>query len=226
MGERVVGWMVSGGVVGILSAVGGTVIGWFAGNLLYGLVIGMGVGMLILMAAAVKAVRVAGTNTESPSQTEPEARQDPTPQSSDWQLWQELNRLKSENEQLRSDNEQLQTALQKSDRQIAEMKPYRDRVELKWTLEAVWKKGNRLREREPPDVAAMEKWVSLTSALIRKHMSDEAATFFLVHDGDSSLAGRLHRLEQLFNRPIDPLERVDVSDFDRYEALRPYPKEW
>ena len=34
-------------------------IGWLAGNILYGLVIGMGVGMLLLMGAAVKAIRVA-----------------------------------------------------------------------------------------------------------------------------------------------------------------------
>jgi hypothetical protein len=70
MGERVAGWMVSGGIATFFTAAGGTVIGWLAGNLLYGLVIGMGLVMLVLMAAAVKAISVAGADTEPPSQTE------------------------------------------------------------------------------------------------------------------------------------------------------------
>jgi hypothetical protein len=73
MGERITGWIVSGGIGTILSTAGGSVIGWLAGNLLYGLVIGMGVGMLVLMGAAVKAVRVVSAGP--PLQAEAESPQ-------------------------------------------------------------------------------------------------------------------------------------------------------
>lgn len=99
MGERVAGWIVSGGIGGILTTVGGTVIGWIAGNILYGLVIGMGLGMLVLMGAAVKAIRVAAAGTETPSQTEPEADDSslpfplPRPLPSDWSSRRTLSNL-------------------------------------------------------------------------------------------------------------------------------------
>jgi hypothetical protein len=62
MAERIGGWIISGSIGGILSTAGGTVIGWLAGNIFYGLLIGMGVGYLVLMGAAVKAIRVAGSD--------------------------------------------------------------------------------------------------------------------------------------------------------------------
>lgn len=85
--------------------------------------------------------------------------------------------------------------------------------------------GNRLRKREPPDVAAMEKWVSLTSTLIRKYLGDESAGFFLVHDGDNSFDGRLHRLKQVADKPVDFAAKLQ-ADFDLAEALELYPDDW
>lgn len=82
--------------------------------------------------------------------------------------------------------------------------------------------GNNLHEMQPPDVAAMEKWTSLTSALLRKYLGDEIATYFLFHDGDSSFAGRLCRLEETFDRPVEMGGELQ-SDFDTADAIEPYP---
>ena len=71
----------------------------------------------------------------------------------------------------------------------------------------------------------MEKWVSLTSAFIRRGLDDETANFFLVHDGDYSFAGRLHRLEQIFDIPVDRGAKLQ-PDFDPTGALEDYPLEW
>ena len=64
--------------------------------------------------------------------------------------------------------------------------PFMHRMQLRWYLQAVWRMGNDLHERQPADLAAMEKWVSLASASIRRYLDDETANIFLVHDGDSS----------------------------------------
>lgn len=84
--------------------------------------------------------------------------------------------------------------------------------------------GNNLRERQPPDVVAMEKWVSLTSSLIRRYLGDETANFFLVNDGDNSFDGRLRRLEDIFDKPVNSGGKLQ-SDFDSAEAIEPYPVE-
>jgi hypothetical protein len=71
----------------------------------------------------------------------------------------------------------------------------------------------------------MEKWVSLASASIRRYLDDETANFFLVHDGDSSFVGRLRRLEEIFDSPVEKGGKLQ-SHFDIAEALEPYPQEW
>ena len=99
MGERIAGWMVSAGIGGVLTTVGGTVLGWLAGNLLYGLVIGMGAGFLVLMAATFQAVRVASVG-------EAAIRADQTGKS-DKELRTENKRLRAENERLRAEIEEF-----------------------------------------------------------------------------------------------------------------------
>lgn len=123
--------------------------------------------------------------------------QDSSPQSSDFQLWQELKRVESENEQLRAALRESEQENERLKDWIDKITPFMQRLHLKWSLEAIGRMGNNLQKRDPPDVAAMERWVSLTSSLIRKYYDDETADFFLVHDDDSSFAGRLHRLQQV-----------------------------
>jgi hypothetical protein len=99
------------------------------------------------------------------------------------------------------------------------------RIQLRITLQTVWRMGYNLSKSERPNAAAMEKWTSLTSALIRKYMGDENADFFLVHDGDSSFTGRMDRLEQLMDKPVDFGVELQ-ADFDLAEALESFPTEW
>lgn len=99
MGERIAGWMVSAGIGGVLTTVGGTVLGWLAGNLLYGLVIGMGLGFLVLMAATFQAVRAASAGDAA-------LRANRVAQP-DKQLRTENQRLRGENERLRAEIEEF-----------------------------------------------------------------------------------------------------------------------
>jgi len=194
-----------------------------------GLLILLGVGVFFLALAVilsvVKAVlerRAQGKATRQGSV----AGQNPAPQSSDWQLWQELNRVKSENDQLRD-------ALQQSEQDNERLRDWNDKIEpfkqhmqLRFVLEAVRRMGDNLHEAREPNVAAMERWVSLTSALLRKNLGDEIANFFLAHDGDTSFTGRLQRLDQISSNQALDMSITVPSDFDVGEAIEPYPIEW
>jgi hypothetical protein len=58
-GERIVKWLVIGLGSGTISGLAGTVIGFWANNLVYGLVIGVVLGMLLLGGFALKAISIA-----------------------------------------------------------------------------------------------------------------------------------------------------------------------
>jgi hypothetical protein len=152
------------------------------------------------------------------------ARRDLTPQSSDWSLWQELNRFRSENEQLKGALQQCEQSNGQLRDWIETITPFMHRMQIKFILQAMQRNGHKLHERQPPNVAAMEKWVSLTSAFIRKYLGDETASFFLVQDGDSSFAGRLRRLQQVLDKPVDHAGELQ-SDFDLDEAMNYFPSE-
>lgn len=88
-------------------------------------------------------------------------KQDSASQSSDFQLWQELKCVESENTQLRAalqeseqENEQLRDWIDK-------IEPFKQRLQLKWTLEAIGRMGNNLPQRQPPDVAVgiLDLWL-------------------------------------------------------------------
>jgi hypothetical protein len=149
-----------------------------------------------------------------------------SPRTSEWSLWQELNRPKSENEQLRDALQQSKEQNEKLRDWIGNLEPFMWRLHLKWGLEVIRRMGRDLSEEEPPDIVAMEKWVSLTSGLIRKHYDDATADYFLIHGGDSSFAGRLGRLQLVADKAVDFEDMPMPTKFDIDEALEPYPKEW
>ena len=179
------GLMGSIGVSGILGIVGPVILQPIL-ELPAGVRVALGLCIFLVALAVIIAVLKAFLERASQGK----AAQGPSPQSSEYSLWQELKRVESENNQLR-------TALQENEELkdwIGKIEPFKQRLQLKWTLEAIGRMGNNLHKRDSPDVAAMERWVSLTSGLIRKYYDDETANFFLVHDGDSSFVGRLRRL--------------------------------
>jgi len=189
-------------------------------------VIGIGVFFvaLALILAGVKAFLERPPQSKAATQGSV-AERDSTPQSSDFQLWQELKRVEGEKEELRAALEQLEQEAEQMREWIDTLTPFMKRMQLRFILQAIHRWGTNLHTAQQPDVAAMEKWVSLTSALIRRYLDDETANFFLIHDGDKSFAGRLQRLEEIFDKPVDSGGKLQ-SDFDPAEAIEPYPSEW
>lgn len=88
---------------GVGSTFVGIVIGFFTGNPLYGLVIGVVVGMLLLAGFATRAVLLASAG--APAEAGRTARQI-QPDTANERLEEENRRLESENERLRAENEQ------------------------------------------------------------------------------------------------------------------------
>lgn len=152
--------------------------------------------------------------------------QDPLPQSSEYSLLQELKRVESEKEQLRASLQQYEQEVEQLRDWIDKIEPFKRHLQLRFVLRAIHRMGNNLHEAQRPDTAAMEKWMSLTSALIRRTLDDDTANFFLFHDGDSSFAGRLQRLEHIFGNQALEMTIKIPSDFDVAEAIEPYPIEW
>jgi hypothetical protein len=177
---------------------------------------------IFLMALAV-VLAVLKALLERASQSK--AAQAPAPQSSDFQPWQELRRVESENEQLRAT---LQEREREINRYKAQGRPLANQMQFRLMLQSVRSMGHNLNSAQPPDVVAIEKWASLTSALIRRALGEEIADFFLVDDGDSSFTGRLNRLEHILLNEADV--RVYLRhDFNVDEALtilESYPDEW
>lgn len=148
-----------------------------------------------------------------------------TQQSSDWQLWQELKRVESENEQLKATVRESEKLHKEARDWIDTITPFMRRIQLRDYLKVIHRMGSNLQAAQQPDAADMEKWVSLTSAFISRYLDDEAANFFLVGNGDYSFAGRLRRLEDIFDKPVDRGGKVQ-PDFDPTGALEPYPSKW
>lgn len=229
VGEKVVKtlvWALGGGT--IVTGVLGAVIAAVTNNLLYGLVAGVVAGMVVLGAFTFKAIGIAASGAQASSvQKSDDAAAEPIASSaSDFQLWQELKRVESENEELRAALQQSEQENEELRDWIVKITPFKQRLQLKWTLEAIGRMGNNLQKRDPPDVVATERWVSLTSNLIRRYYDDETADFFLVRDGDNSFAGRLSRLQQVADKAVDFMNYPKPSDFDITEAIEPYPSEW
>lgn len=215
-----IGFMASVGLSGVLGILGPTILQPILG-LPVGLRVALGFSIFLVALAAI----LAGLNALLERQSQGKAAQGLTPQSSEYSLWQELKRVETENRQLREALKQYEQHVQKLKDWIDTITPFMHRMQLRWWLQAVWRMGNNLHERQPPDVAAMEKWVSVTSEFIRKFLGDETANFFLVHDGDSSFTGRLHRLEEICDKPVEGGGKLQ-SDFDLAEAMELFPSEW
>lgn len=208
------------GVSGILGIVGPTIL-----QPILGLPSGLRVALGVCVFLAALAVILASLKTLLERQSRGKGAQDPTPQSPEYSLWRELKRIETENQQLRDALQEGEQVNERLRNWIATITPFMHRMQLRWWLLTVWRMGNDLHEKQPPDVAAMEKWVSLTFAFIEKYLGEETANFFLVHDGDNSFAGRLRRLEEISDKPVEgggPLQ----SEFDLAEVIELYPEEW
>lgn len=215
-----IGFMASVGLSGVLGIVSPTIL-----QPILGLpdTLRVALGFCIFLVAFAVILTVLKALLQRHSQGK--ATQSPTPQSSEYSLWQELKRVETENRQLKETLQQSEQVNGQLRDWIETITPFMHRIQLRFVLQAIWRMGNNLRERQPPDVVAMEKWVSLTSSLIRRYLGDETANFFLVNDGDNSFDGRLRRLEDIFDKPVNSGGKLQ-SDFDSAEAIEPYPVEW
>lgn len=216
-------------LIGFVGSVGFSgVLGIFSPAILQpilGLPVALRVVLGICIFLVALTLMLAGLKAVLERRSQGKAAQNAAPQSSDYQLWQELKRVESENEQLRTALQQNEQAYQEARNWVSTITPFMHRMQLRFALQAILRYGNNLREMQKPDVAAMEKWVSLTSAAIRKYLGDESANFFLAGDGDTSFDARLQRLEQLFDKPVDEAGELQ-SEFDLAEIIEPYPSEW
>jgi hypothetical protein len=209
------------GVSGILGIVGPTVLQPIL-ELPAGLRVVLGLCIfLAALAVIVTALRAALHRQSRDKDTKAIASQ-----SSEYSLWQELKRVEKVNQQLRDALQQSEANNENLRDWISKLEPFMWRLHLKWGLETIGRMGRNLSEKEQPDAVAMERWVSLTSGLIRKHYDDETADFFLVHDGDSSFAGRLARLQEVADKAAAFMDAPKATHFDVAEALEPYPQEW
>lgn len=204
-----IGFMASVGVSGVLGIVSPTILQPILG-LPAGLRVALGFCIFLVALAAI----LAGLKAFLQRQSQGKDAQNLTPRSSEYSLWQELKRVETENSQLKAALRQGEQESKENKAKIDELMPHKRHADLRVALFNAHFWGSKLLSTEKPDADVLEQeWVSLTSGLIRTTLGDDAANSFVVEDGNTSLNGRLERLERI-SRDVPGKTTKVPPDFD------------
>jgi hypothetical protein len=229
-GERIMKWLVIGLGSSTITGLAGTVIGFWANNLLYGLVIGVVLGMLLLGAFALKAISIAAAGAPVAPVSTPEGAKDEVDSgnaaTAQTDSAQDAARLRTQLAEVEKRLDSADAVIQRQQEQLSEWDGERQRFK-HFLLEA-WSEGTNLRGGNPSKEEARE-WEGHVWHLLEQARGEEFADKALRHDPNFQSADfdasdaqkflemRLQRVDQLSKNVTKSRAIHFRSGFDPYE---------